>query len=280
MLVTPLYWMQELKNGETAMVAVRSMRILDFGEADIDLGYVMAPGDLDGRWAVCPFPGFLFELTDDTRIMVDNGPNRRNIDEPMYEYGDSEFANHLKPLLTREDDPKNRLAELDLTVDDIDILVLTHTHFDHAGNTADFTGTRILIHEDAHAFGRKRWDDGEPGGIPEHADDGSPLQYKLFKGDLEIADGLTLLETPGHAPGHVSVLVELPESGAYLLTIDAIYSRFNQMQDNYEVAFDTEQARQSGHRCVRIAGEKNAELIYGHDPVQWTSLRTVPGIYR
>lgn len=262
------------------MVSLSSMRILDFGEADIDLGFVMAPGDLDGRWAVCPFPGFLFELSDGTRILVDNGPNRRNIDEPMYEYGDSEFAQHLKPMLSHADDPKNRLDELDLTVDDIDILVLTHTHFDHAGNTADFANTRILIHKDAHAFGRERWDQGIPGGIPEIALDGSKLEYELFEGDLELADGLTLLETPGHAPGHMSLLVELSESGAFLLAIDAIYSRFNQQHDNYQVAFDSELARESGHRCVRIAEEKNAQLVYGHDPVQWTSLLKSPAAYR
>ena len=262
------------------MASVRTMRILEFGEADIDLGFVMAPGDLDGRWAVCPFPGFLFELSDGSLILVDNGPNRRNIDEPMYEYGDSEFAQHLKPLLKHEDDPRNRLAELDLTEADIDTLILTHTHFDHAGNTADFAGTRILIHKDAHAFGRERWDQGIPGGIPELAADGTPLQYELFEGDLEVAEGLTLLETPGHAPGHMSVLVELPESGTFLLAIDAIYSSFNQQKDNYLVAFDSDQARKSGHRCVRIAQEKNAQLIYGHDPIQWTSLLKAPAAYR
>ncbi len=102
-------------------------------------------------------------------------------------------------------------------VEDIDILILTHTHFDHAGNTADFANTRILIHKDAHAFGRERWDQGIPGGIPALADDGSALQYELFEGDLELAEGLTLLETPGHAPGHLSLLVELPEAGTFCL---------------------------------------------------------------
>ena len=262
------------------MAAVTSMRILNFGEADIDLGFVMAPGDLDGRWAVCPFPGYLFELSDGARILVDNGPNRRNIEEPMYEYGNSEFVQHLKPMLTHADDPKNRLAELDLTVADIDTLVLTHTHFDHAGNTADFAGTRILIHKDAHAFGRERFDLGNPGGVPALADDGSALQYELFEGDLELAQGLTLLETPGHAPGHMSLLVELPESGAFLLTIDAIYSNFNHVNDNYLIAFDSEQARASGHRCIQLAEDKQAQLIYGHDPAQWTSLLKAPAAYR
>ena len=262
------------------MATLASMMILDFGEADIDLGKVMAPGDLDGRWAVCHFVGYLFELSDGRRVMVDNGPNRRHIDEPMYEYGDSEFTQYLKPMLRREDDPENRLAELNLTVDDIDLLVLSHTHFYHAGNSADFAGVDILIHRDAHAWGRERWDAGIPGGIPEFASDGSRLQYHLIDGDYEIASGLTLLETPGHAPGHMSVLAELPASGAYLLAIDAIYSRFNQERDNYKASLDPEQARRSAHRCIEIARQHGAEIIYGHDPVQWTSLRTSPSRYR
>lgn len=256
------------------------MTILDFGRADIDLGRIMAPGDLDDQWAVCAFPGFLFELDDGRHILADTGPNRRHIVEPMYEYGDSDFANHLKPLMTPEDDPRNRLAELGLSVDDIDILILTHTHFDHAGNTADFAGSEIVIHRDAHAFGRERWEQGVPGGIPELAHDDTPLNYRLIDGDEQLAEGLTLYETPGHAPGHMSLLAELPASGAFLLAIDAIYSRANHERDNYQVAFDSDQARKSAHRCMELAQQHQARLIYGHDPEQWTELRKAPSIYR
>jgi N-acyl homoserine lactone hydrolase len=262
------------------VTALTTLTILDFGRADIDLGVVMAPGDLDGQWAVCPFPGYLFELDDGRRILADTGPNRRHIHEPMYEYGDSDFVNHLKPQMTPADDPRERLAELGLTVEDIDVLVLTHTHFDHAGNTADFAGTQIVIHRDAHAFGRDRWERGIPGGIPELAHDGTPLAYRLIDGDEQLAQGLTLIETPGHAPGHMSMLVELPASGAFLLAIDAIYSRTNHERDNYTVAFDSDQARASAHRCIELAQKHQARLIYGHDPDQWAELRKAPSIYR
>ena len=141
--------------------AVRSLTILDFGRANIDLGAVMAPGDLDGQWAVCAFPGYLIELDDDRHILVDTGPNRRHIREPMYEYAGTNFADHLQPQLTEADDPRNRLAELGLTEADIDILILTHTHFDHAGNAADFTSSEIVIHRDAYADGRDRAARGE-----------------------------------------------------------------------------------------------------------------------
>lgn len=262
------------------MTAVRSLTVLDFGRADIDLGRVMAPGDLDGQWAVCAFPGYLFELEDGRRVLADTGPNRRHIREPMYEYVGTDFGNYLKPLLTDADDPRNRLAELGLTAADIDILVLTHTHFDHAGNAADFTNSRILIHEDALAFGRQRHERGQPGGVPETAEDGTPLRYETFKGDLELAGGLMLLETPGHAPGHVSILARLPETGTVILAIDAIYSRVNRERGNYQIGFDPEAGRRSAERLIALADAEGALLIYGHDPEQWAELRKAPEAYR
>jgi N-acyl homoserine lactone hydrolase len=239
----------------------------------------MAPGDLDGRWAVCPFPGFLFELSDGRRVLVDNGPNRRHIDEPMYEYGDSEFVQHLKPMLTREDDPANRLAELNLTVDDIDLLVLTHTHFDHAGNTADFTASEIVVHRDAWHEGIERFQRGERGGIPETGADGTPLNYRLIDGDTELAPGLILLHTPGHAVGHLSVLLRLPETGAVILAIDAIYSRVNRERENYKIGADPKAGARSAARLLDIADQEQALLIYGHDPEQWATLRKAPASY-
>lgn len=260
--------------------SVASLMVLDFGRADIDLGRVMAPGDRDGVWAVCAFPGFLIELADGRRVLVDNGPNRRHIREPMYEYAGTDFGEHLKPQLTNDDDPVNRLAELGLDLGDIDILVLTHTHFDHAGNTADFAETEIVVHKDAYEFGRDRWERGIAGGIPEHAHDGSPLNYLLIEGDAELAPGFTLLETPGHAPGHLSVLLDLSETGAVILAIDAIYSQVNLQRDNFQVAYDSDQARQSAERLVQLAEERDALLIYGHDPEQWETLRKAPEAYR
>jgi N-acyl homoserine lactone hydrolase len=78
----------------------------------------------------------------------------------------------------------------------------------------------------------------------------------------------------------MSMLVELPASGAFLLAIDAIYSRTNHERDNYTVAFDSDQARASAHRCIELAQKHQARLIYGHDPDQWAELRKAPSIYR
>lgn len=263
--------------------AVTSLRILDFGRADINLGAVMAPGDLDGQWAVCAFPAYLIDLADGRKVLVDTGPHRRHISEPMYEFAGSPFVDVLKPMMTPVDDPRNRLAELGLTTQDINILVLTHTHFDHAGNTADFTESEIVVHRDAYdaaiEHGQRGYA-GHPGRIPQYSSDGLPLNYRIIAGDTELAPGLTLLESPGHAPGHMSVLLRLPETGAVILAIDAIYSGVNREKSNYQIGADPQQGRQSAERLIALEAREGAWMIYGHDPQQWNELRKAPDSYR
>lgn len=258
---------------------LRSLTVLDFGRANIDMGAVMAPGDMDGHWAICAFPGYLFELRDGRRVLVDTGPNRRHIREPMYEFAGTGFDAVLQPLLTQADDPRARLAQLGLTPDDIDILVLTHTHFDHAGNTGDFERSEIVIHRDALPNGLALGREGKPGSIPERGASGAPLRYRAIDGDTELAPGLTLLETPGHAAGHLSLLARLPATGPVILAIDAIYSQANRDFANYKVGADPEQGRRSAERLITLAQREGAWLIYGHDPAQWAELRTAPERY-
>lgn len=261
---------------------VMSLRVLDFGRADIDLGAVMAPGDLDGQWAICAFPGYLIDLADGRRVLVDTGPNRRHITEPMFEFAGMPFAELLKPLLTAADDPRHRLAELGLSPADIDVLVLTHTHFDHAGNVEDFAGAEIVIHRDAYAAAiepEQRGYAGRPGRIPAFAKDGRRLNYRIVSGDYELALGLTLIETPGHAPGHYSVFIQLPTTGAVILAIDAIYSRVNREKGNYRIGADPEQGRRSAEKLLGLEARTGAWMIYGHDPEQWAELRKAPERY-
>lgn len=271
--------MDAAEQDDTGTTQVRSLTVLDFGRGDFDMGYVIAPGDLDGVWRECHFPGFLVELADHRHVLIDTGPHRRHIEEPMFEFADSDFSNYLKPTMTPADDPLHRLAELGLAANDIDMLVVTHCHFDHCGNVADFSESKIVIHSNAFEDGRARGDDGRPGGIPLEDPSGTRLNYHAIDGDTEVAPGLRLLETPGHAPGHLSILIDLPDTGAVLLAIDAIYTRTNRERDNYIVASDSGQARRSAERLVAIAEEQNAILIYGHDPDQWDELRKSPNRY-
>src|SRR6266550_2118019 len=110
-------------------------------------------------------------------------------------------------------------ADAPLPPDDIDILICTHFDPDHAGYHDAFTKAELIVQREHYELARS----GHPrfATIRAHWDHPA-LRYRLIDGDTELLPGLTLLETGGHTPGHQSVLVRLPKSGAVLLAIDAV----------------------------------------------------------
>jgi glyoxylase-like metal-dependent hydrolase (beta-lactamase superfamily II) len=88
-------------------------------------------------------------------------------------------------------------------------------------------------------------------------------------GDTEIDDGVTLLETSGHAVGHQSLHVEI-EGGSVLLTIDAL-SDATAFTDGPFPSFYVEDEpawRRTREQMIRLADRTGAVMIFGHDPGQ------------
>jgi N-acyl homoserine lactone hydrolase len=98
----------------------------------------------------------------------------------------------------------------------------------------------------------------------------------------ELVPGVTLLATGGHAPGHQSVLVQLPRTGPVLLAIDAVMlealfapdCRASPADDNEE------QLRASTLELLDlVARDRVGLVIFGHDGRQWRDLKTAPQFY-
>lgn len=85
---------------------------------------------------------------------------------------------------------------------DVRGIVISHLHFDHAGNLRSFPGVPVYVQA------TERQDASEPGyTIPEFVDDPG-IDFRLLDGNAIIATGLEAIATPGHTAGHQSVLVE------------------------------------------------------------------------
>ncbi len=248
--------------------------LINLGYCDIDKGGVLTPGSGDGERIMIPIVGYLIETDGGERVLVDSGMHRKHIEDPLATFGGTPFAELLTPIMGPEHYVENRLAELSLTVDDIDVLVSTHFHFDHAGNHGDFGASRIVTQRTAYDFAK-----ANPNAFPQDIWDLPHLRYEMVDGDTELMPGVELIESSGHVPGHMSVLVRLPQSGNMLLAIDAIYTQENLDTDNWESQHDPEAARVSSRKLTEIAARENATIIYGHDPAQWSGLRLAPAYY-
>jgi N-acyl homoserine lactone hydrolase len=149
-------------------------------------------------------------------------------------------------------------------------LVLTHSHIDHVGGLHQFPGATLVLGRAERAAPRPLyWGERRPLAWPDQ-----PQQ--LIDADTPIAPGVTLLRTPGHTPGHLSLLVEAPDGRAVVLAADAISRPQELSEDRFAGAWDPALARASARRLVALAAGRGARLIYGHDPAQWPALPKAP----
>ncbi|WP_457939751.1 N-acyl homoserine lactonase family protein [Mesorhizobium sp. 10J20-29] len=220
--------------------------------------------------AIC---GYLIETRLGRRILVDTGfPAKYAIDAAKASAEDrlKEFG-EVRELST-EHLPSAQLGKIGLRPSAVDCLIITHTHIDHVGAIADFPDATLLIGAAERALPKPLyWGEVQPMDWPE-------VETTTVSGDLELCDGLRILSTPGHSPGHLSVLVTLPKTGPVLLTADAI-SHPSEVDERFAGSWDPELAIKSADRILRIATELGAFVIYGHSPEQWPQLRKAPQFY-
>jgi N-acyl homoserine lactone hydrolase len=211
-----------------------------------------------------PIVCYLVQTGDGRNILIDSG-----LPEVIPEDA-SEFENGR--------DVVEQLAGIGLTPDDVDTVISTHYDGDHAGRHAAFTRAQYVVqrahHLDAasnprYASIRPQWD--------------QPMErIRLVDGDVELLPGLELIETSGHVPGHQSVLVRLPETGAVLLTVDAVPfgEGFTRDEPDGEGGPDAEATRASTIKLLdRVERERIELVIFGHDQEQWATLRKAPEFY-
>jgi glyoxylase-like metal-dependent hydrolase (beta-lactamase superfamily II) len=175
-------------------------------------------------------------------------------------------ASRAKKLATQLDEVKVKPA-------DIAFVAVSHTHGDHVGNVDLFPTSTLLIQkaELDWAFAP-----------------GKPAPFKRDRptreltGDLDVfGDGsVTIMSTPGHTPGHQSLLVHLAKTGWIVLTGDA--SHFKDNWDNDRVPsmnVSADQTHASHARLAKLVADKKALLWINHDLPTFQSVKHSPDFY-
>src|SRR5215475_2498825 len=160
------------------------------------------------------------------------------------------------------------LGQLELKPEQIKYIGISHYHGDHIGQVASLPKSTLLI-------GKGDWDvltspKPLPGANPEPFANWIKGEGKVEPVQLDkdvFGDGTVLmLNTPGHTPGHHSLLVKLPQTGNVLLTGDLAHFREN-YDKNGVPAFNINRAETvaSIERFKQIATNLKATVIIQHD---------------
>ncbi len=225
--------------------------------------YLMQVGDMP-EYQI-PIVCYLVQTGDGRNILIDTG-----LPEVMPEE-ETDFENGRDVI--------EQLAGIGLKPDDIDTVISTHYDIDHAGRHAAFTQAQYVVQRAHHAAAAS----GSPRFAALRSQWDQPIErIRLVDGDTELLPGLKLIETGGHVPGHQSVLVRLPKTGAVLLTVDAVPfgAGFTRDQPDEGSSPDAEAIRASTIKLLDLVEREHIGLvIFGHDNEQWQTLKKAPEFY-
>jgi glyoxylase-like metal-dependent hydrolase (beta-lactamase superfamily II) len=156
------------------------------------------------------------------------------------------------------------LARHGVQVGDVAVVVSSHLHFDHCGHNHRFEAARILVQQAEVEAARAPSYTVAEWAFPPN------IEVVAVDGEHEVAPGVHVVPTPGHTPGHQSVVVADPEGGApTVICAQASWDRdsFDAGTIGDEHADDTAVGEASVGRLHALAPSR---VLFSHDPRAWT----------
>jgi glyoxylase-like metal-dependent hydrolase (beta-lactamase superfamily II) len=228
-------------------------------------------GEYSEKVTQIPIACWLIKTTDGY-VLFDTGVSPRAVPgllrrDPLARFSDEDLL-------------AQRLDTLGLEPSDVDMVVLSHLHFDHAGGADIFRDSELVVQNDEYAFAqyppalfadfyyKKNFD------LPGY-------KWRLLDGDTELLPGLSALRSDGHTPGHQSLLVDLPETGPVILAGDCCYWQ-RSIDDEVPpgVVWDPTRAMHSIKRLKTLARLTGGRIFPSHDPAFWAKAIKAPDAYR
>lgn len=202
-----------------------------------------------------------------------------------------------KPMQSEQQTIPGALKLLGMEPKDIGLVFNSHFHFDHVGGNKFFPHAKKLCHTAEigqsavpQPFEVLGYSDmsfsaeaAEARGMSDQLTNGQTAantKYEVVDGDIELAKGVKLIFTPGHAIGHYSLYVELANRRPMLFTLDAAYTR--KSYENFINAgfhIDPIAGVESMKKLKKIEEETGAEVLFSHDMESFQNYQTGVNAY-
>ena len=165
-----------------------------------------------------------------------------------------------------------QLAEIGVKPADVTSVAVSHTHGDHVGNVGMFPQAMLLVQKAEYEW-------PGPNNAPRFK---AEHPVTKLEGDRYVfGDGsVTIIATAGHTPGHQSLLVKLPKTGARVLSGDAVHFQSNWEHRRVPVNNTGQEQSRASMQCIAdLLARENATLWINHDKAQRDTLKLAPQYY-
>lgn len=205
-------------------------------------------------WARPTFPVFAYlVLHRDGPLLIDSGVGIGHalIDE-MY----SPTHHDLDDALSRHG----------VAVGDIATIITSHLHFDHCGQNHRFAESRVIVQGAEIEAARETLYTVSEWAFP------ADIDLVAVDGDHEVASGIRVLATPGHTPGHQSVLIEGANGDVTVVCAQASWdaASFAAGSLGDEHGWDQAEAADSLEMLHALRPDR---VVFSHDPREWRPAR-------
>jgi glyoxylase-like metal-dependent hydrolase (beta-lactamase superfamily II) len=255
---------------------------------DVRIYALHCGGDLSDMAVFDPFdeqvgtkvynPYFMYVIRHPSgTVLFDSGVHPDVGTDPVGRLG--EAAATFEVEMGPEDHIERRLGSIGLTPRDIDIVVQSHLHFDHAGGLQWLTHAPVLVQRDEleFAFDPPVYQSA----IYARADFDCGISWQQLDGDHDVfGDGrVEVISTPGHTRGHQSLLVRLETQTVFLLA-DAAYL-LGKMRERLlpAVIWSPDAMIATWDRVESLEREHGAHLMTTHELDFRTTVRMAPGAW-
>ena len=238
-------------------------------------------------WITLPFGAFLEGETGTLKVpvpsyLIQHPKGNVLFDTGMHVAMQTDYRSRLGKVSSRAtihfepgDEISAQLRKVNLGPQDIDIIVNSHLHYDHAGGNAQIPNARVVVQKREWQAGQDPELSVKNGFIRDDYDHGHDVVQVDGEYDLFGDGSVVTLPTHGHTPGHQSL--RLRGTGCnHLLCGDACYLRRNldEMRPP-TIAFDRQHLVQSLGR-IRDLQAQGVTIVFGHDPQFWDSVPQAP----